>query len=509
MTKLGMTKLIRKYSFLVVVVTAVFLGVACVPSGSAGYEIFYLGGVRGLYNSAWLGTLGAMLCCILLWLPGFYLLRSQISEDTQLKMEQMIAATAISKIKHLFLKAGTNLLVLVILQALFLVSLAVMQLIRGENFSISILAYLSPFVLVTFPALCVAAALAVLFDVVPFLKGAFGNILIFIVWVTSSSVSVAMPKNSLDMFGIGFMLEQILLSAKLQYPDISTNSGSFGYYQIDKVTPTFSFEGVNYDKVFLLARLMWISLSILLIILATVIFRRFKNEKVILPFTAREPKKQEISQDKNFSHSKAVILPTIERTHKPAFLQMVALEMKILLSGSIWWYVSAIVGLIVFLLLPRSLFLRWSCIVLLLPIGLWSKMGCYEKQFRTEAMILSSCSPELKWWSSFIAGTLISFILSIPILSRFIIFSLYTNVAFWLIGVLFVSSIAMTLGRLSKTSRFFEAVYIMLFYFGEINGLRTFDFLGLTGNKIPYLFVSVLLISFSLIIESGKRGNLR
>ncbi len=509
MTRLGMIKLIRKYSFLVVVVTAVFLGVACVPSGTAGYEIFYLGGVRGLYNSAWLGTLGAMLCCIFLWLPGFYLLRSQISEDAQLKMEQMIASTAISKMKYLFLKAGIALVVLTLLQALFLASLVIMQLIRGENYSFSILAYLYPFILVTFPALCIAAALAVLFDVVPFLKGAFGNILIFIIWVTGSSLSVAIPKNSIDLFGIGFMLEQMLFSAKQHYPGISTNSGSFGYYIVKKTTPTFSFEGLHYDKAFLSARLVWIILSIVLIILAAVIHGKLRNKEVVVPFPIGEQKKQETIKSKNFSYSKAISLPTIERTHKPAFLQMVSSEIKVLLPHSIWWYVLAIIGMIAILLLPRSTFLRWSGIVLLLPIGLWSKMGCYEKQFRTEAMLRSSCSYGLKWWSSFFAGTLISFIISAPILVRFILLSRYTNIAFWLIGILFVSSVAMTLGRLSKTSRFFEAVYIILYYFGEINGLHAFDFLGLTGNNIPYLLVSVLFISFNFIIVSGKRGKER
>lgn len=59
-------KQIRSYSFLIVIAFSLFLGYACVPSSSDGYEIFYIGGVRGLYNSAGLGGMAAMLSTMLL-----------------------------------------------------------------------------------------------------------------------------------------------------------------------------------------------------------------------------------------------------------------------------------------------------------------------------------------------------------------------------------------------------------------------------------------------------------
>lgn len=509
MTRLGMTRLLRRYSFFAVVVTYIFLGVVCVPSASAGYEIFDMGGVRGLYNSAWLGVLGTMLCSILLWLPGFYLLRSQITEDTQLKMQHIIAATPVSKIKYLSLKAGTNFLVLVILQALFLLSFVIMQLIRGEDLNLSVTQYLVPFIFVSLPALCVAASMSVFFDVLPFLKGVFGNILIFIIWILGSSVSVAMPQNPYDLFGIGFLLDQLLQSVKQIYPSISTSGGSFGYYPIDRISPTFLFDGVVYSSSFLVARLMWIGISVLIIIIAATLFGRFKKQKSVRDFATKRNAKQSLQTSGSFSQSKTVHLPAIKRTSKPAFLRMMGLEIIILLPNSIWWYIVAIGGAVACFLLPINLFLRWSCLVLLLPIGVWSKMGCHEKLNGTKSLIISSCSPILKWWLTFMVGIVIAFMLSIPILARFIILSLYSQAIFWMIGIVFVSSLAMTLGRASGNTRFFEAVYIVLFYIGEINGLRAFDFLGITGSNIFYLLASLILICINLIFEFGKRGSLR
>lgn len=506
MIKLGITIQMRRYSFLVVASTAVFLGVFCVPSVSSGYEIFNLGGVRGIYNSAWLGTLGAMLCCILLWLPGFYLLRSQISEDSQLKIEQIIAAASISQIAYLFYKAAISLWVLIVLQILFLSSFIIMQLIRGEDINVNLIQYLLPFILVSLPALIVVAALTVLFDVIPFLRGAFGNILIFMIWITNSSLSVAMPKNPLDLFGIGFLMEQILLSAKKHYPEIGANS-SFGYYPIENTSPSFSFEGIQYDHTFLFARVFWVVISILLIGFASILFR---HKHPLLAVQATRKEKTTIILPFSRSHkNKVIYLPPIERSPSPALLQMILLEVKMLLPRSIWWYIAATLGCMLCLFLPVSFLLKWACLILVLPISTWSKMGCNEKLNRTHALVASSCSSVLKWWSTFIAGNAIAFTLSVPVLFRFITLSQYTNALFWLVGILFVSSIAIMLGRISGTPRLFESIYIIIFYFGVINDLKAFDFIGKTSNNIQYLIFSIIIIAFSLVYESLKGGKLR
>ncbi len=507
--RLGMTKILRKYSFMAIAATIIFLGVFCVPSASAGYAVFDLGGVRGLYNSAWLGMLGAMLCSILLWLPGFYLLRNQITEDIQLRMQPMITATPISKIKYLSIKAGTNFLILITLQGLFLISFMIMQLIRQEDINITIAHYMAPFITVSLPALCVVASLSIFFDVIPFLKGVFGNILIFLIWILGSSMSVAMPQNPYDLFGIGFLLDQLLQSVKQFYPSISTSVGSFGYFPIDRTIPTFYFDSVVYSRQFLAARLMWIGISILIIIISAILFNRLKFKTSANDCATIRNSAHSFQAVESFYPYKPVFLPKIRRSSKPSFLRTIILELRILLPASVWWYIIAISSEIVCFLLPVNLFLRWSCLILLLPIGIWSKLGCYEKLNRTENFMISSCSPIIKWWITFSSGITMSFILSIPILARFVILSHYSHAVFWIIGITFVTSFAMTLSRVSGSTRFFEAAYIVFFYMGVINGLRAFDFLGITGGNLFYLYASFILILISHIFEFGKRGSLR
>ncbi len=76
-------------------------------------------------------------------------------------------------------KLLSNFSVLMALQFMFLAALMVMQLIRHESMRQSIMHYMIPLICVTVPYLLVLASLTILFDVVAFLKGAFGNQSIF------------------------------------------------------------------------------------------------------------------------------------------------------------------------------------------------------------------------------------------------------------------------------------------------------------------------------------------
>lgn len=257
--KYNLIRQTRGYKFLGLLAAAVFLGYLCVPGAADGYEIFYMGGVRGVYNSACLGAMAACLPVILLWLPGFYLLRSQISEDRRLKIGQIIAATPMSRLRYISGKVFGSFLVLMSLDVLFTAAVIVMQLIRGEVLQISLMGYLGPLLFITVPHMLVPATLTVLFDVTPGLSGAIGNILIFVIWVSLTTLSVAVPGNAMDLFGLGFLLDQMLNGAKSVFPFLPDTT-SFGYYKMEGEIPTFHWSGVSWDTGFLTSRLLWVGL---------------------------------------------------------------------------------------------------------------------------------------------------------------------------------------------------------------------------------------------------------
>lgn len=513
--KHNLVKQMRRYSFLVVIVIAIFLSVMCVPAQSASYEIFYMGGVRGTYNSAWLGGLAALLSTILLWLPGFYLLRSQISEDRELKLGQILSAAPCSKLKYIGTKTISNFVVLLSLQLIFLLSFVAMQFIRGESYLLDISGYLLPFICLTVPALLIDAVLTIVFDVIPFLRGVFGNVVIFFIWMTGTSLSVAMPNNQYDLFGIGYVLNNMIEGAKEFDSNIFVDGASFGYYPRNDFIPTFLFKGISYQKELLLARLVWFVIAILLMLLAVIVFDRFrKNEMPSMKNHNVIKDKQPISVKASVYNEKNRVASTIElspvkRINKPALLRMVIGEMKILLPHSIGWYLVAIAAMVACIFLSDHIVLKFAGYILILPIMIWSNMGCHEKIYQTENIIFSSCSPRYKRGVTLLAGIVITMILSMPIIFRFAIIGEVQSIFLWLIGIVFISALALLLGIMSGKRRFFEAVYIVWFYLGQVNGIKSFDFVGTAGNlSLFYGIAAVVIIGFVMIFLTGREIKL-
>ncbi|MGM0165340.1 hypothetical protein IGI39_000282 [Enterococcus sp. AZ135] len=491
--KHNLIKQTRSYSFLIVMMVSVFLAFLCVPALDGGYEIFYLGGVRGIYNAHWLGTIAAMLPVILLWLPGFYLLRSQISEDRRLNIGQVIAAAPVSKSSYLFGKFSANFSVLFVADLLFTFAMMLMQLIRHEDLSIQIGAYLLPLVVVTLPHLILLAALTVFFDIMPGLRNTFGNGLMFIVWIGLATVSVAAPGSSFDLFGLGYLLNQMSIGARAIYPGLPAG-GSFGYYPQKAAITTFEWQGFHFDSAFLISRLLWILAALILLFVSIVVFNRFKEKEKTASKIAFNRKKVV------YTPSNSLKLSPIKKNRFLNVFLMVKGEIKIMLMGQKrWWYLLLLTAIVLNGFIVIGPGLKWGTLILLLPIGILSQMGCREKYFNLTELITVSCPWQFKWIVSLIAGLLILGLTSGGILIRFALAGAWPHFGAWLVGLFFIASLAMMLGTLTGNRKPFEGLFIALLYFGPINNLGSFDFTGVqTTNTLQFLIIGFVLLTISI-----------
>src|SRR5690606_35970890 len=108
----------------------------------------------------------------------------------------------------------------------------------------------------------------------PGIKGIFGNILSFIVVLSVFMLSVSLPGNALDLFGIGPVLSAMAVAARMEYPNLPEEIGSFGYYPVEQSVPTFVWEGMTWTSSFVVGRLFWIGIAVVLVGLAILFFRR-------------------------------------------------------------------------------------------------------------------------------------------------------------------------------------------------------------------------------------------
>lgn len=495
--KYNLLRQMRGHQFIGLLLIAVFVGFLCVPGATGGYEVFYLGGVRSTYNSPWLGALSATFPVILLWLPGFYLLRSKVTEDRRLNIGQIIAATPMSKLNYISGKVFANFVVLMALDLLFTTALMAMQLLRGERYSLGLVHYLLPFLYVTVPHLLVLAALTVLFDVAPGLGGAVGNISIFLVWVSMSTLSLIYPGTTADLFGMGYVFGQMLSGARMVFPSLPENI-SFGYYIVDTKRPTFDWAGMTWDASFLLSRLAWMGVAVALVLLSALLFDRFKKPEKTGNSLVRGNSKHHLVKKTGVNHVGQ--LSPVKRASGNNLFSLTFGELKMALSGrSILFYVAFAACI------PLSVFVapgegeQWIALIMLLPMAVWSQMGCRGQMYATTDLILASCYLPAKWFATWLSGIMVALFISAGMIVRFIKLGDTSGLIAWMIGTVFVVTLALVLSSISGTPKVFEGVYIALFYLGPINGMPGFDFLGLLENNSGlYLAVTIVLLALGL-----------
>jgi hypothetical protein len=87
----------RSYSFLITLGVTLYVAYGFVPPNHSSYATMTISGHRGVYNSAYLGSLMALLISPFLSLAGFYLVKNCIDRDIQTGVGQILATTTLSK----------------------------------------------------------------------------------------------------------------------------------------------------------------------------------------------------------------------------------------------------------------------------------------------------------------------------------------------------------------------------------------------------------------------------
>jgi hypothetical protein len=171
----------------------------CLPPAEADYITVVLGDtVRGRYSSAWVGMAVALIYSPLLSLAGFYLVRGTVTRDLDTRAWQLLVTTTMSRRAYLIAKWLSH---LTVFAGVLLVGLAfalALQLMRGEDMRIDLLELVKPVALITVPALALTAALAVWFDLVPWLRRSAGNVVFFMVFIALVSVGVSQTSGNPD-----------------------------------------------------------------------------------------------------------------------------------------------------------------------------------------------------------------------------------------------------------------------------------------------------------------------
>ena len=501
----------RRYSFLLTLAAVIAMGVL-VNNGSVYFDIkqlnpeLYSLSYRGELNSAWIGTMTVLVINFLLGLFGFYLVSDCIERDIRTGVGQIIATTPIRRATYLVGKWISNFVVLSVQVLILAVAAVIMVLLQSEA-ALDLEALLMPFLAVALPYMALIAALAVVFETVPWLRGAVGNAVYFFLWIFLFMFSFALPNKLLffrDPLGINVFRDSLYAGARAAFPNDLIGGMGVGVNFPGIQLKVFNWSGLAWTPGIVGGQWLWAVFGLGLILLSTVWFARFDPSREGLQRMRGKPKQAKESESAEPRKraprmALASLSPLISKLAQAnPFLGVLFAELRLLLKGRRWWWWLGMAGLNIAILsdLPPEvkpyLVFGW-----LWPLAIWSEMGNRERKNNTSQMVFSSTRPVLRqlpaaWLAGVLATALFFIAWAVVPLSNGDLPAL----GGWAGAVIFVPTLALALGVFSSGNRVFEVVYLVWWYIGAFMKMPGMDFTA--GAPQIYLLAAAGLLLLSV-----------
>ncbi len=518
----------RRYSFWVFLVLIAYATYLFIPAPGAPYTTVRFGDYRGIYNSAWISSQVTLLTVTILSLVGFYFIKGAVNRERRLRTHELLASSPINNFTYLAGKFGGNVLVLLSMILTLALTSAILQFARNEDRTIMIFDLLAPYLLIIAPVMIFIAALAILFDCVKFLRGGIGNVIFYIFWVFAI-VTGGMNKSEvtplLDFFGISFLWNEMMkgcaaaVSSYVPWEGIHSLGFNFtlsGPPQLE----TFLWNGPHWSPAILIGRLALLVVSVAVVSVSASLFRRFDEAPGIIKqrFWSKKqtstPNGQSAASLASADSPKVTSLtPLIARSRKITLVRLLTAELRIALNGvSKWWYLIAAGIFVAGMLTPFAISHKFLLAAAWFwPLLIWSAMGCRDQLFDTRQMVQSTPGGV---WAQLSMQWLAGFLIAVAIGGFIGVRTLFTGdfdlLAHWLIGAMFIPSLAIAGGVITGGRKLFEVLYTLIFYVGPLNKTPMCDFTGsmiygnIQSSLILWATITLLLMVAAIALRKWQ-----
>jgi hypothetical protein len=515
---------VRRYSFLLTLAATVYLGYAVIVDDVK----LRFGDYRGVNNSAWVGLQMAMCATIFVSLAGFYVVKNTVDRDIQTRVGQILATTPIDKLDYLFGKGLSNLAVMAVIVLVLAVAAVVGQFWAGQDLRVELWPLLAPFLLIALPALAFVAALAVFFETLPGLRGGFGNVMYFFLWIFLLAYGPEAHNAFADCLGFGLLESYMKVGLYAQLPDYHGGMG-IGILAGLHSYKSFLWEGFAWRIDLVSMRLYWFALALGLILLAAAFFDRFDPARGLFRDRAPSPERtrRHLFSGWRERRAKAITLSSSApangagtlktRLHlppldaapaQPRSGTLLLAELRLMLKGQRWWWYAGAAGLLIAALASpaesaRQDLLPW---IWLWPVLLWSAMGTREARHQTDQLIFSAAYPVRRQFPAmWLAGVIVALLTGAGVALRVILAGDWAGLLGLSVGAIFIPTLALAFGVWSGTSKLFEVVYTIWWYAGPLNHVPGLDFMFTSPKSFSdhtlwsYLAATVVLFGCALL----------
>ncbi len=498
----------RRYRFLLTLAAIICMGVL-VNNGTLSLSLspgdynplssYY----RGELNSAWIATMTVLVTNTFLGLFGFYLVSDCIKRDIRTGVGQIIATTPVSRATYLVGKWISNCLVLAVMVLILASAAVIMVLLQGKA-ALDLGALLMPFLAVALPYMLLVAAFAVVFETVPWLRGAAGNAVYFILWMSltvCAILGIELPFLK-DPLGSNVFYASLHAGASAAFPNDSI--GSFAVGSFNAQIKVFNWPGLAWTPGIVGGQWLWAVFGLGLILLSAVWFARFDPSREGLRRGRAKPEdgkdgEPAAPRQKALCIALPNLSPLVSKLAQVnPFLGVLFAELRMLLNGRRWWWWAITAGLN-FAIFSSPLEITKGYLLpaaWLWPLAIWSGMGNRERMKNTFQMVFSSARPVLRQLpAAWLAGVLATALLEIAVAVFFLSNGSLDSLAGWAGAVIFVPTLALALGVFSSGSRVFEVVYLLWWFIGPLQKTAGMDFTNGTPQVYLLAAAGLLLVS--------------
>lgn len=499
----------RSYSFLITIALSVYFAYFFIPPPGASYTTVSIGNYTGNANAAWIGHVTAVMTSLFLSLIGFFLVNNSIKKDIETEVGMIIAATSVSNFSYLLSKTLSNFLVLLSIMGIgFLMSIGLFF-FRGQGYSFDLMSFVLPYLIITVPSLFFISSLAIVGEVFVGRRSMIQYILFFILFnFIIANVAMAPETNMVqwrDPFGLKAVTMDMHNFVKAHH-DPSAPKAVMGFVFSDKKENIpFTYENIKWSGSFIVSRVIWIAISIVLVYLASMFFHRFdlkertrsvsrreRNEPAIVPASAQSIR---VSQ-----------LPAVQSAY--GIGPFIKTELLLLYrKGSPWFWLVNAGGMIALLFAPIIVAHQFILPALwFLQVTRLSDLSAKEKMNGLHYFTYASFQPLKRLLSSqIIAGVILVVLLASPLIIRLLIGGEMLSVVSIIVGAMFIVLSAASLGIITGGTKLFEILFFLLTYC-NINRIPFMDYFGGINANLAQLIVTSLACVGLLIIGYAFRS---
>jgi ABC-type transport system involved in multi-copper enzyme maturation permease subunit len=502
----------------------------CLPPADADYLTVSIGdNLRGRYSSGWVGMSMALIYSPLLSLAGFYLVRGTVARDLETRTWQLLVATTMSRRAYLVAKWLSHLAVFGGMLLLGLIVALALQLMRGEDMRVDLVELVKPIVVVTLPSLGVTAALAVWFDLVPWLRRSAGNVLFFMLFIFLVSMGVAQADRSAnakppfpgDFQGLVAVENDIAhhwpaaraalevqaarqaatadskRRVKKDTADAAKDDSlglSVGTQNLDGKRPLLvDWPEWNVSTGILVARVFWLGLAVVLLLAATPFLDRFAAHAGTSA-TAR-------TRGASLRWLEWLLAPLQRGTHGT----LLAAELRLALrSRRWWWWLGMAITFIAQLAAPEGGLVAAILAGWLLSLDLFSRLVLREYETRTAALVFTAPGMRAKLLTTRVVMAIaLACAVTLPALLRLMVQHPAAAFATFVAGVS-IALWALALGALFRNPRPFELSLMVAGYI-SVQGALVLNTLTAPQTTLLWHFASLPLAG-TVLLASWWRG---